>query len=413
MTSPNLNILVISDLHAHDGDPAKSASPSYFSCNGLFSDGSVNPLKTIPDVIRDAGLKVDWVVSPGDFGDKANPLTQAAAWQELERIRIAVDAERLIGTVGNHDVDSRRTFPDFDPKSSLQQLLPPFPLDLKCFDKNDNVYADRFWSRNFVVIPFDEFDCTLLIINSCAFHGFASDARKPPNEHLRGRIGPLTLKAIQDSLKGRKTRLNIALVHHHLVRHPRIDDGGSLMINAGLLIEVLKETGKQWLVIHGHQHTPFISYGDAAPLSPVILSAGSVSVKTHRTIGGQARNQFHHLHIDLDNMEKSGVEILGEMTSWSWAFEYGWQKASSDGGISFKSGFGYRPNAIEVRDKVKTAAKAKAPGLLNWAEVLASHPRLKHMIAPDRQTLVKLLEADGVQVEVDKFDNPTRLEWRQ
>ena len=362
--------------------------------------------------IREAGLSVDWIVSPGDLGDKAIPTAQSAAWRELERIRGAVGAKRLIATVGNHDIDSRRSFNDFDPKSSLQQLLPSFPLDCDCYEKNDNVYVDRFWSRNFVVVPFDEFDCTLLIINSCAFHGYSSDARKPPNEHLRGRISPLTIKAIEDSLKNRATRLNIALVHHHLIKHPRIDDGDSLMINAGLLIEALKNTGKQWLVIHGHQHTPFISYGDASPLAPIILSAGSVSVKTHRTIGGQARNQIHHLHIDVQNMETSGAEIRGEMTSWSWAFENGWQKASSDGGISFKSGFGYRLNAVEARDKIKTAAQSKAPALLNWTDVLLGQPQLKHIIASDRQTLVKLLQAAGVQVEIDQFDNPRRLEWR-
>jgi 3',5'-cyclic AMP phosphodiesterase CpdA len=411
MTPSNLNVLVISDLHAHDGDPSKSSSPSYFSSNGLYSDPSINPLKTIPNVIQEAGLKVDWIVSPGDLGDRADPGAQLAAWQELERIRQAVGAKNLIATVGNHDIDSRRGFPEFDPKSSLQQLLPSFPLDCDCYDKNDNVYVDRFWSRNFVVVPFQEFDCTLLIINSCAFHGYSSDVRKPPSEHLRGRISPLTLKAIKDSLKDRSTRLNLALVHHHLTKHPGIDDGDSLM-NAGLLIGILKETGKQWLVIHGHQHTPFISYGDATALSPVILSAGSVSVKTHRTVGGHARNQFHHLQIDVSTMEKSGVELLGQVTSWSWKFESGWQKASSDGGISFSSGFGYRPNAIEVRDKITQAAQAKAPALLSWSEVVASHPRLKHIIAPDRQAIIKLLEANGVQVEIDQFDNPQRLEWR-
>jgi 3',5'-cyclic AMP phosphodiesterase CpdA len=284
MTKANLDILVISDLHAHDGDPSKSSAPSYFSYNGIHSGSDINPLATIPEVIRAAGLNVNWVVSPGDLGDKAIPAAQIAAWRELERIKNSVNAQRLIATVGNHDVDSRRAFNEFDPKSSLQSLSPTFPLDCECYETNDNVYVDRFWSRNFVLVPFEEFDCTLLIINSCAFHGYSSDVRKPPNEHLRGRISPLTLNAIEEALHQRKSRLNIALVHHHLIKNPRIDDGGSLMINAGLLMEVFKKTEKQWLVIHGHQHTPFISYGDASPWAPIILSAGSVAVKTARTL---------------------------------------------------------------------------------------------------------------------------------
>lgn len=412
MTRSSLDILVISDLHAHDGDPSKSTSPSYFSFNGLHSGRDINPLATIPEVIRESGLSVDWIVSPGDLGDKAVPAAQIAAWSELERIRASLNAQRLIATVGNHDVDSRRSFADFDPKSCLQSLSPPFPLDHACYETNDNVYVDRFWSRNFVLVPFDEFDCTLLIINSCAFHGYSSEAHKQPDEHLRGRISPSTLSAIETAIKGRNTKLNIALVHHHLVKHPRIDDGGSLMINSGLLIEALKSTGKQWLVIHGHQHAPFLSYGDASPLAPVILSSGSVAVKTTRTTGGQARNQIHHLHIDLDKMEGSGAEILGEMTTWSWGFENGWEKATSDGGITFNSGFGYRPSTIDLRNEIKAAAQNKAPLLLNWSEVLSSHPRLKNIIASDRAILIKLLEAGGVAVEQDKYENPRRLEWR-
>jgi hypothetical protein len=61
-----------------------------------------------------------------------------AAFGEFKR---KVKARVLLGTVGNHDVDSRLRFSEFDPKGHLQALSPPFP--------GVNGVADRYWARNF------------------------------------------------------------------------------------------------------------------------------------------------------------------------------------------------------------------------------------------------------------------------
>ena len=118
---------------------------------------------------------------------KRDPASQRFAWEQLEKIRSEVGASLLLGTAGNHDVDSRRVQPDFDPKSALQSLAPLFPIDVQCYQYADAVYSDRYWSKNFVFVPFPDFDGTLLIINSAAFHGFASERKAPP-EHIRGKF---------------------------------------------------------------------------------------------------------------------------------------------------------------------------------------------------------------------------------
>src|SRR4051794_20180505 len=124
----SLQFLVVSDLHAHAGDPSNSNSPSLISSNSLYQ--SLNPIRAIPALLTKEGLSADWVVSPGDLGDRAEPVAQQFAWNELVWLRDTVSADLLIGTAGNHDLDSRRTFKDYDLKGTLQLLHPKFPIDL-------------------------------------------------------------------------------------------------------------------------------------------------------------------------------------------------------------------------------------------------------------------------------------------
>ncbi|MDR6632583.1 3',5'-cyclic AMP phosphodiesterase CpdA [Phyllobacterium sp. 1468] len=408
-----LNVLVISDVHAHSQDPRSSQTPSFYSTNSLFSDAGSNPLTDIPTIIKKHGLAVDWVLTPGDLGDRADPTSQKIAWEELEKIRQQTGATLLIGTTGNHDIDSRRNFPEFDPKSALQALKPMFPVSCSLFEENDGVYSDRFWSRNFVVIPFVEYDCTLVVLNSSAFHGYASDTKGPSREHLRGKISPLTLEAIKKELAGHNTRLNIVLLHHHLSKHPWIEDSDSFVIGGDKLSEYLKETGKQWLVIHGHQHVPHLSYADGTPLAPVVLSAGSVAARTYDVRGVHPRNQIHHISVHLDDMDPSGAEVLGNITSWTWAVGSGWREASVDGGLPFKCGFGYRPSAIELRNKLVTAAKTAAPGVHRWANVLSMDPKLQFLTSDDLAQVLSMVQQTGTVVDFDRHQLPEHLEWRE
>lgn len=412
MIKGQLDILVISDLHAHSGDPRKGDAASFYSTSGLFSAPDINPMTGIPDLIASSGLNVDWLVCPGDLGDKADPISQKIAWEQLDKIRNSVGARLLIGTTGNHDVDSRRLLAEFDPKSALQLLTPTFPIGVQCYEMSDRVYSDRFWSRNFVIVPFTEFDCTLLILNSCAFHGFASEPKKKaPAEYIRGNLSPLTLSAIKLAITTLPTRVNIVLVHHHPVKIPYVDDNNSIMINADQLIDQLKSTHKQWLMLHGHAHVPFLTYADAGQFAPVVLSAGSVAAKTSRMKGGYARNQIHHVSIDTNKIEATGTQVLGRVTSWSWAFENGWIRSAGTGVLPYQTGFGYRFDVVQTRDDVVAMAKAAAPSLLLWKDVVNVLPKLVYLVPDDHASLLRLIEKAGVKIEVDSFGIPVKLEW--
>ena len=108
-----LHFLVVSDLHAHAGDPAHSSSPSLISSSSLFQ--ALNPIKGIPSLLKKEGLSVNWIISPGDLGDRAEPNAQRFAWSELVWLRDSLSAELLIGTAGNHDLDLRRSLSGFRP----------------------------------------------------------------------------------------------------------------------------------------------------------------------------------------------------------------------------------------------------------------------------------------------------------
>lgn len=402
-----LEFLVVSDLHAHGGDPSHSNSPSLISSNALFQ--ALNPLNSIPSLLQKEGLSVDWIVSPGDLGDKAQPDAQRFAWNELERLRGELSAELLIGTAGNHDLDSRRVFPDFDLKGTLQLLNPTFPIDLSCYKEGDGVFCDRYWSRNFVVVPFTDYDCTMVIVNSCAFHGYASEEAATA-EYTRGNLSALTREAIVKSVAACATRLNLLLVHHHPIKLPFVPDGNSVMVGGTELISALKSTKRQWLVVHGHQHYPNLTYSDADTFAPVVLSAGSVAARTFPVLGTHPRNQIHHVSIPLAKMDASGSDLFGEVRTWSWIQALGWQQAAADAGIPYKSGFGHRFDVRQVRDRI--VAIAKSQDLVDWSRILDEYPNLDYLVPEHLQSLLHFVEQAGVRIEKDQYGLPRKLEYR-
>jgi hypothetical protein len=403
----SLQFLVVSDLHAHAGDPAHSNSPSLISSNSLYQ--SHNPIRSIPALLTKEGLAADWIVSPGDLGDRADPLAQEFAWNELVWLRDTISADLLIGTAGNHDLDSRRTFKDFDLKGALQLLHPKFPIELGCFTDGDDVFNDRYWSRNFVVVPFSDYDCTLVIVNSCAFHGYASEEAIAA-EHTHGKLSSLTRDAILKAVAPSKTRLNILLVHHHPIRLPFVPDGNSAMVGGSELISVLKSTKRQWLIIHGHQHYPYLTYADADTFAPVVLSSGSVAARTFPVLGTHPRNQVHHVSIPLSKMDASGADLFGRIRSWSWIQAMGWQQAAADAGIPYHAGFGHRFDVKQVRDDVVSIAKSTE--LLDWSHVASQYPKLEYLVPEHLQSLLHMIEQAGVTIERDQYGQPRRLEYR-
>ena len=190
-----LNILVLSDLHAYTPVNGVERVPSFLFNTTVTPADRPNPLLSIPDLIKGEGLQVDWVLCPGDIGDKANPDAQTFAWEQLKHIRDQLNAQVLIGTAGNHDIGSRLLVNGFDPKGHLQSLSPRFP--------GIEDASDKYWARNFHIVV--EGNVRLLNLNSSAFHGYHSDQESDTSksEYRHGRVSLDTIEQIKREIKKR------------------------------------------------------------------------------------------------------------------------------------------------------------------------------------------------------------------
>jgi Calcineurin-like phosphoesterase len=139
-----LVVAVISDIHAYEGVAADDA-PSH--CCVTENDPTKNSLVGLRDLIRDLkkkeNLTADLLFSPGDLGEKAQPVAIQHVWRELHDLKTLLRAKELIVTTGNHDIDSRFAHNDHDAKGMLQSLEPRYPFA-------DERLTDQYWARHFV-----------------------------------------------------------------------------------------------------------------------------------------------------------------------------------------------------------------------------------------------------------------------
>jgi calcineurin-like phosphoesterase family protein len=313
-----ISLLIVSDIHASANRLERDDAVSWFSTLPEYDQPHRNPFIGIPELLEREELTVDLVLCPGDLADCAEPVAQEKAWARLEALRERIGARRLIGTVGNHDIDSRGVFSSFDPKTTLQSLTPIFPG----LQESD---CDFFWSRNFVLTH--EGDVRFLVLNSCAFHGIHSgEPTNPHREYIHGRVSDRTIEAILKNLNGDNWKLNVLLVHHHVYRNEHITSADySEMKNGMALIRALSDnTTAPWLIVHGHQHYPDLFYASGHSRSPVVLSAGSMSRRLTGALAQRGLNQIYHLELPVEAFD--GWSPCGIVRSWHWTDKVGWKK---------------------------------------------------------------------------------------
>ncbi|PBB97757.1 metallophosphoesterase [Mesorhizobium sp. WSM3862] len=257
--------LIISDTHAFAPSPS-AGKPSLLE---VSHTARTNMIREIAKVLEDDGVCPDWIVCPGDLGDKASPEGQAFVWAELNALKQKVGARFLIGAAGNHDLDSRFVNSAFDPLANIKALKPPFPgiTDVDC---------DKYWSRHYSV--YDNEICRIVNINSSAFHGYGKETGTP-KEFEHGRVSEATINNIVEEVKSKEYPVNILITHHHIVSNEHIyaDEYSEMRGGSRLMHRLTDATKSSWIVIHGHLHYPELDYGRGSALAPVVLSAGSAS----------------------------------------------------------------------------------------------------------------------------------------
>jgi predicted MPP superfamily phosphohydrolase len=219
-----LKVFVISDLHAFDAKKGKYKTDDTPSFLDISQPDIVsrNPLLSLNKFVKENSLKADLMICCGDMGDKAYPAALKYAWTHINSLKDSLGVQRFVATVGNHDVDSRYVYNQFDAKGHVQSLDPAFP-------DPDESHNNRFWAQHFTI--YEQADFRLVLLNSSAYHGYK-------DEFKHGRIAETTLARLKTKLaETKEAPINILVCHHHPRKHAEagVDDYSAMENGQGLL----------------------------------------------------------------------------------------------------------------------------------------------------------------------------------
>ena len=384
-----IRLAVLSDLHAYDSRKGDGRNaPSHFDIASERSRDTC-PITALLEKIKESDdMKSDLLICPGDFSDKACRDSLKVAWQKAHEVADALGAGALVATAGNHDVDSRNLYNEYDPIEELKSLNPQFPI------ANDDL-AQKYWAYHYHV--YTQTELTLLNLNSSAYHVVG----KEEIEH--GRISPKTLDRIRADVRVLpESKLNVLLCHHNPHKHSELELGEYDEIKGGqLLLDLLAEvTHGEWLVIHGHKHHPKITYASGPSCSPVVFSAGSVCSTLYPRLRTETGNQFYIIEIPLQRISETG--LVGTFRTWDWHLHYGWQDADAAKGLPATGGFGHRESPSRFASRIAKWLRNKKAVHATGTNLVNRFPELAYMMPMDLQKLNRNLKTRGFAIEFDR-----------
>jgi hypothetical protein len=381
-------IAIASDLHCHRPDSGEPAAS--FLTTGLPKvPWKVNPVEALKRRIAASNLSAEILLCPGDLGNRCSPEGMAAAWEAIQEIGEALGTRRVVATIGNHDVDSRRLIGK-DPFAPARCIAATFPLG------SDQDSRD-FWNRHFRILDWK--DLRLLVLNSVASHTSEAEAK-------HGAVAPATMEEIEDALRVNPgPALRVAVVHHHPHPHEDLNLGaGDLMHGGQGLLDLLNRNAFS-LVVHGHKHHPKVSYAQGGTTTLAVFAAGSLTHINHAELASNTRNLFHIVEVEPTNL--SHCTVAGTIRSWEFNCGSGWNPATRrSAGFPVIAGFGCRrPH----RDLVAAVIPHVAGSVRRWDDLEAVIPELRYLLPQDKGAVLKLLEEAGVQVLYGEDGEPEML----
>lgn len=366
-----VTIAIISDLHCH---------PSDFKINGIAVDDTYlktdmlrtsvfdHPVESLLRLVKDGSLTCDLTLCPGDFTSKSNRQGLIGGWDYCLEMGTSLNSSDIIGTIGNHDVDSYLTQSDYSFKN-VRGIRKNFPFK----DYSDGGLKD-FWSIGCGFI--EKENIRILVINSCHFH-------HNKNKSGSGEVENDLIEYVQDYLENKSDdKIFIVLTHHHPIDHSKIKLGeADKILNSDGLLEVLGKY-KADLFVHGHKHHALMRYhpctesGHKIP----IFSSGSFSA-TSNLSWTQKRNHFH-----VVNIEKSGSDLAkGKIKTWTFFPKQGWVLNDDTSGFSVYAGFGFNGDLKKLIDLV--VSKFKKGESKRWNELTSLVPEIEYLYPVEREQL--------------------------
>ncbi len=389
MMKNKISIAVISDLHCH---PEKV---DYTAETFLYSDMPDRPTETHPiqsllNLIRKEKLTTEVVLVPGDLTNRCDQAGMGAAWGFLLNVKRALKAKNLIGTIGNHDVESHApNSPDIF--RIAKNIRTDFPF------ANQKARTE-FWGERFCIIETKSF--RILVINSVSQHA-------DKNEAKRGSFTDVDLEKLSNILISKKPKkIQVAMFHHHPIPHEDLGLGSEdLMVNGQRLISLLEKNDFQ-VAVHGHKHQPKIRYASGGNNSLAVFASGSLSAAGNKVLS-VTRNTFHIIEFYPRITMKNGIGII---RSWEFSRGIGWKAASLQGaGFPGKTGFGCREAHERLAQKIVRYFK-KQKCYKGWSEIIKRFPMVEYLIPQDFEGLKNLLEKKyGIKILYDDEGRPHQM----
>ncbi|WP_186827999.1 metallophosphoesterase family protein [Knoellia locipacati] len=372
-----MKIAVISDIHAYTAAQLEPGElrPSFVEVSNPSDLPGQNPFSALKALIDQESLTADFLVCAGDMGDKAHPDAIRYSWERVRALAKQLGDATIVVTSGNHDLDSRYMYNDYDAKATLQGLE-EYPFD-------SGAKNNEYWARNAVVIETEA--VRWAVLNSAAYHGYAE-------EWKHGRISKRTLAYLEELLKSTsQDKLNVLVCHHHVYKIGSVDLGDYSAMEAGSALLQLLESAKygNWLVIHGHRHWPSVTYAPGSNSSPVVFSAGSLSAVLYDELADKARNQFYIL--ELDTPPQAG-RMRGRFKAWDWVSDEGFSPAQARSGLPHDGGFGSTKAGSTLADDIHVAFGSLGDQFAPWSKMVELVPDLLHSTPNDMAVCISRLD---------------------
>jgi predicted phosphodiesterase len=378
-----IKIAVASDLHClHKGETTASGI-SFLYSNAPKMPVAHHPVYALLELMKnDSAINADVLICPGDIADKADEQGLVSGWEYLKKIQQGLGARHLFSTIGNHDVDSRRTHSAY---TSAFQLLETLDDDYPNKEKKD-----FFWSKKFALIELEDFQ--VLILNTCHNHSSKADA----NQSI---ISPETIPLIEEELKKvSKSKYRFAFCHHHPIKHSNTDiqyKDGDVIDNGDKLVALLDKYDFQ-IIVHGHKHDPRLKRDN----SLTIFAAGSFSsLMNIRELG--ADNCFHI--IELYPFKKQGI-----IKSWIYAPTRGWE-IKSDREFPCMTGFGNEVPVEKLAKECHAFFEEKNEKSIIYSALKARCPDIQFLIPDDQKRLSQILKTDYGLTLVPELPNIPKI----
>ncbi len=378
-----MKIAIISDIHCHNH---KGSEPKggYYYPSMPEKPVNQNPFAALTKFIRENEIKARYLLSPGDYSHKMDSQGLKSSWDQLKLLSHEIEAEFLVGTIGNHDVDSRGK--DKDPFRTIKNFDRDFPV-YKPGSKES--FKSILLSEGYFAI--DSENIQFLVVNSSYDHWDTEESR-------HGKVELESLNEVQKLINDSSKNYQIVLVHHHpLIHETGIGDTEDVIHGSE---EFLKCVSPVDFIIHGHKHDYRFVQHKIYPKNLNILGAGSFScyVTGRRPL---TLNSFHI--IEFEENDETDCVNHGVIETYTYNPNEGWKHEAE-----FKEGFGYTKSLSEVVDIIKDYITKLSQPYTSWDDITVAKKQLKFISSKVRNEALLILKNDGSLVRIS-FDSYTKF----